>query len=139
MNIRLCNVLILYLCTLFLVQGGKWTGYGLIRSDFLTFDISKRGLRSLICCSIINIFCWWSTCHVYKNLPLSALLHHKIPPHLVTEYFILISPTMTNMPQTRSLFQICVKQTSVLFSFFSNATCCLLTIGNKTKDVQDFQ
>ena len=26
-NIRLCNVFTLYLCTLFLVQGGKWTGY----------------------------------------------------------------------------------------------------------------
>jgi len=25
-NIRLCNMLTLYLCTLFLVQGGKWTG-----------------------------------------------------------------------------------------------------------------
>jgi len=24
-NIRLCNVLTLYLCTFFLVQGGKWT------------------------------------------------------------------------------------------------------------------
>ena len=27
-NIILCNVLTLHLCTLFLVQGGKWTGYG---------------------------------------------------------------------------------------------------------------
>ena len=31
-NIRLCNLLTLYLCTLFLVQGSKWTGYGLSRS-----------------------------------------------------------------------------------------------------------
>ena len=56
-NIRLCNVLTLYLCTLFLVQGGKWTGYGLIRSVFVTFASLKRGLTSLICCSVINIFC----------------------------------------------------------------------------------
>ena len=48
---------ILYLCTLFLVQGGKWTGYGLSRSVFVTFASSKRGLTSLICCSVINIFC----------------------------------------------------------------------------------
>ena len=27
-NSRLCNVLALYLYTLFLVQGGKWSGYG---------------------------------------------------------------------------------------------------------------
>ena len=52
-NIRLCNVLTLYLCTLFLVEGGKWTGYGLSRSMFVTFASSKRGLTSLICYSVI--------------------------------------------------------------------------------------
>ena len=41
----------------FFVQGGKWTGYGLSRSMFVTFASSKRGLISLICCSVINIFC----------------------------------------------------------------------------------
>ena len=40
-NIILCSVLTLYLCTLFLVQGGKWTGYGLSRSVFVTFAISN--------------------------------------------------------------------------------------------------
>ena len=55
-NIRLSNVLTLYLCTLFLVQGGKWTGCGLSRSVFVTFASSKRGVTSLICCSVINIF-----------------------------------------------------------------------------------
>ena len=29
-KIILCNVLTLYLCTLFLVQEGKWIGYGLL-------------------------------------------------------------------------------------------------------------
>ena len=43
-NIRLCNVLTLYLCTLFLVQGGKWTGYGLSRRVFVNFASSKRVL-----------------------------------------------------------------------------------------------
>ena len=45
-NIRLCNVLTLYLCTLFLVQGGKWTGYGLSRSVFVTFASSKMMMIS---------------------------------------------------------------------------------------------
>jgi len=56
-NIRLRNVLTVYLCKLFPVQGGKWTGYGLSRSVFVTFTNSKRGLTSLIFCSVINIFC----------------------------------------------------------------------------------
>ena len=56
-NIRLCNVPTLYLCTLFLVQGSKWTGNGLSRSMFVTFASSKMGLTSLICYSVINIFC----------------------------------------------------------------------------------
>ena len=46
-NILLCNVFTLYLCTLFLLQGGKWTEYGLSRSVFVTFASSKRGLTCL--------------------------------------------------------------------------------------------
>jgi hypothetical protein len=48
-NARLCNVLTLYLCTLFLVQGGKWTGYGLSRGVFVTFASAKIMCLPCIC------------------------------------------------------------------------------------------
>ena len=38
-NITLCSVLTLHLCTLFLVQGGKWTGYGLSRSVYFNIVV----------------------------------------------------------------------------------------------------
>ena len=86
-NIRLCNVLTLYLCKLFLLREGKWTGYGLSRSVFVTFASSKRGLTSLICCSVINIFCWWSV--LCKMPPSNACVFLSDMPAINVVWFLL--------------------------------------------------
>jgi hypothetical protein len=51
------SVLIVCLCTLFLVQGRRLTGYCEREGVFVMFASSKRGLVSLISCSEINSFC----------------------------------------------------------------------------------